>query len=170
MRIALFGPTHPIRGGIAHYTTLLARALRTRHEVDFFSIGYQYPDFLYPGGEQYARSVEPDDILEPNEPIFHSLQPWTWDRLVSRVVRGNYDLFIPTWWTIFFAASAAHLNFHIRRRGGPPVVWLCHNVKMHESRPASTALTRFALRGAAGYVVHSQEDYANLQKLLPGAR
>ncbi|MBP8002867.1 MAG: hypothetical protein KA338_26750, partial [Chloroflexi bacterium] len=32
-RFCLIGPTYPYRGGIAHYTTLLAQHLRQEHEV-----------------------------------------------------------------------------------------------------------------------------------------
>ena len=43
MRIALIGVTYPFRGGISHYTTLLCRALREKHEVRFFALKRQYP-------------------------------------------------------------------------------------------------------------------------------
>lgn len=170
MRLAVFGPTHPIRGGISHYTTLLVRALRQRHEVDFFSIRYQYPPLLYPGEAQYAPLDDPEAIREVHEPLFHSLQPWTWQQIVRRVAKGNYDLFIPTWWTVFFALASGHLTHHIRRAGGPPVCWLCHNVKMHEDRAIDQSLVRLGLGGAQGYIVHSQEDAANLKKLFPNPR
>lgn len=49
MKIALLGPSYPFKGGIAHYTTLLYRHLKTRHEVKFYSFKRQYPEFLYPG-------------------------------------------------------------------------------------------------------------------------
>ena len=52
MKIALVGPTYPLRGGIAQYTTLLCRALRARHEVGFFSLKRQYPRLLFPGKTQ----------------------------------------------------------------------------------------------------------------------
>ena len=48
MKIVLVGPTHPFRGGISHYTTLLCQALMTRHDVRFFSLSRQYPELLFP--------------------------------------------------------------------------------------------------------------------------
>jgi len=41
MKIVLVGPSYPFKGGIAHYTTLLYRHLKTRHEVAFFTFKRQ---------------------------------------------------------------------------------------------------------------------------------
>jgi hypothetical protein len=49
MKLTVVGPTHPFRGGISHYTSLLVRTLRRRHEVQFLSFSRQYPGWLYPG-------------------------------------------------------------------------------------------------------------------------
>ncbi|MEE9150118.1 MAG: glycosyl transferase family 1, partial [Candidatus Tectomicrobia bacterium] len=59
MKIALVGLTHPFRGGIAHYTTLLCQALQHRHEVRFFALRRQYPTFLFPGTTQKDASQRP---------------------------------------------------------------------------------------------------------------
>jgi hypothetical protein len=50
VQVTVIGPTYPFRGGIAHYTTLLVRTLRTAgHQVDFLSFRRQYPQLLFPG-------------------------------------------------------------------------------------------------------------------------
>ena len=66
MKVALLGPTHPYRGGIAHYTTLLARALAARHAVSIVSFSRLYPGFLFPGTTQFDASGDP--ILPPVPP------------------------------------------------------------------------------------------------------
>ena len=58
MRCALVGLTHPFRGGIAHYTTLLCQAMRERHEVRFFALSRQYPSLLFPGKTQLDDSAD----------------------------------------------------------------------------------------------------------------
>ena len=55
MKFAVIGPTFPFRGGISHYTTLLVRNLRQRHEVRFYSYRRQYPRLLFPGNNSHRR-------------------------------------------------------------------------------------------------------------------
>ena len=75
MKVALIGPVYPYRGGIAHYTTLLAQALRGRgHEVLLVSFSRQYPQWLYPGKSdrdpsQQGIQTEAEFILDPLSPF-----------------------------------------------------------------------------------------------------
>ena len=59
MKVALVGPVYPYRGGIAHYTTMLARALAEKHETLVVSFRRQYPNWLYPGKSDRDPSREP---------------------------------------------------------------------------------------------------------------
>ncbi|MFD0744068.1 hypothetical protein ACFQ1L_21240 [Phytohabitans flavus] len=50
MRVAIVGPAHPYKGGIAQYTTALAHELTAAgHKVRLESWSHQYPRLLYPG-------------------------------------------------------------------------------------------------------------------------
>ena len=50
MKIGMVGPVTPYRGGIAHFTTLLAKKLiEAGHELQVISFKKQYPAWLYPG-------------------------------------------------------------------------------------------------------------------------
>ncbi len=55
-RITVLGPTHPIKGGISHYSTILVRELRKKHDVRFISYKFQYPNFLYPAPGRRMRN------------------------------------------------------------------------------------------------------------------
>ena len=59
MKIAMIGPTAPFRGGISHYTTLLFRHLKNRHDVRFFAFKRQYPAWLFPGKTDIDPSLSP---------------------------------------------------------------------------------------------------------------
>lgn len=43
----MIGPVYPYKGGIAHYTGLMCKALRKKYDVTMVSFQMQYPKFLY---------------------------------------------------------------------------------------------------------------------------
>ena len=50
IKVALVGPTHPYKGGVAAHTTALAHELTDAgHEVTLVSWSHLYPSALYPG-------------------------------------------------------------------------------------------------------------------------
>jgi len=167
MRLGVVGPTYPIKGGISHYTTLLVRALRKRHDVLFVSYKYQYPTFLYPGTGQ--TSLDQSPITEEAEFIWHTLKPWTLTRIARRVKESGCDGVVLTWVTHFFGWHIARLTGLIHRIAGCPVILLCHNVKQHEDRPLEGPITRMAFNAVDGFIVHSEEDLGNLRRIRPDA-
>ena len=63
LKVALVGPTHPYKGGVAAHTTTLAHELaEAGHEVTLVSWSHLYPSALYPG-EQAVPGGSPD--VEP---------------------------------------------------------------------------------------------------------
>ncbi|MBN1246615.1 MAG: glycosyl transferase family 1, partial [Anaerolineae bacterium] len=78
MRVALIGPTYPYRGGIAHYTTMLHRALKERgHDASLISFRRLYPSWLFPGQSDKDPSQEP---LKADKAYYwiDSLNPVSW--------------------------------------------------------------------------------------------
>ena len=164
MKVALLGPTHPYRGGIAHYTTLLARALAARHAVSIVSFSRLYPGFLFPGTTQFDASG--DAILPPVSPerIVDSIAPWTWTRAGRRLRAIGPDVLIVPWWHPFFGPSLGTAARVARPRGtaGPKRIFLCHNVEPHEPSPVDRALTSYGLGAADGFLVHARAEAERL--------
>jgi glycosyltransferase involved in cell wall biosynthesis len=167
MRLAVVGPTYPIKGGISHYTTLLVRALRKEHDVLFVSYKYQYPSIIYPGTGQTTDDKNP--ITEDCEYLWHTLQPWSLTKIARRIKEFKADGVVLTWVTHFFGWHIATLAKRIHKISGCPVILLCHNVKQHEDRPLEGPLTRMAFNSVDGYIVHSEEDLNNLRMTHPNA-
>ena len=65
-RVVLVGPSHPLRGGIAHYTEMLHRALSRRFDVELIGFRRQYPDFVFPGRTQFDESERRTAIPDPD--------------------------------------------------------------------------------------------------------
>lgn len=172
MRVALLGPTYPHRGGIAHYTTLLARAFAKRFGPDALSmISFRrlYPGFLFPGTTQFDESeaalkppVEPDARLD-------SIDPTTWFAAGRRIRSIAPDLLVVPWWHPFFGPSLGAAARGARPKGapGPKRIFLCHNVEPHEATPVDRALSAYGLGAADGFLVHAR---AEAERLAPRAK
>ncbi|MCB0216411.1 MAG: glycosyltransferase [Chloroflexi bacterium] len=167
MKIVLVGPTHPFRGGIAHYSTQLARHLATRHALTFISFRRQYPRLLFPGRGDRDPSARPIEVGA--ERLLAPLEPWTWWRSARRLAEARPDLVIFQWWVPFWAPSLASLAWLARRWTGARILFVCHNVLPHDGgRLWERALIRLALGQGDAWLLHSERDEAALRALLPG--
>ncbi len=169
MKIALIGPSYPFKGGIAHYTTLLCRHLKTRHEVAFFTFQRQYPEFLYPG--KGDKDVSASALREDGaEQFLDSLNPFTWQQAWRRLQRLQPDLVILPWWVYFWTPHFYYLAQRIKRKLNGRLLFVCHNVVAHESNRLAKFCTSLVLQRGDLFLVHSKEDEANLKRILPRAK
>jgi len=168
MKFVLVGPVYPYRGGIAHYTTMLAQTLAKRgSQFHVVSFRRQYPRWLYPGKSDRDPSQEP---LRVNaEYLLDPLYPWTWWQTARRIAEWKPDVVIFQWWTTFWAPAFAALAFLLRRRG-VKVLFVIHNVMPHEPRPWDRWLAYLALRQGHHFLVQTAREKERLLSLLPQAQ
>jgi D-inositol-3-phosphate glycosyltransferase len=165
MNLILIGPVHPYRGGIAHYTTMLAQALYKRSSsTHVVSFRRQYPRWLYPGKSDRDPSRNP--VKVPAEYLLDPLYPWTWIQAARRIVELKPDCVIFPWWSTFWGPAFFVLAFLIRRRR-INVMFVVHNVMPHEPRPWDKILTRLALSQAQQLLVPTEREKNRLLSLLP---
>jgi glycosyltransferase involved in cell wall biosynthesis len=135
------------RGGIAHYTSMLAREFVPDHKVLVINFKRLYPSFLFPGKTQFDESGEPLDIESTR--LIDSMNPlsfWAAARTIKSFVP---DLIVFQWWQPFFAVAYA-------------AIFLCHNVLPHERSFLDDILIRVAFLQCNRFFVQSQEDRRNL--------
>lgn len=168
MKVALLGPTHPHRGGIAHYTTLLARALAREHETSILSFRRLYPGLLFPGATQFDESAEALLPPSPPERILDSVNPVTWRRAGLRLRTLGPDVLVVPWWHPFFGPSLGTAARLARRGGGPKRIFLCHNVAPHEATPVDRWLTAYGLGAADGFLVHARSEADRIRAIAAG--
>lgn len=165
MRIALVGLTHPFRGGISHYTTLLCHALMERHHVRFFAFNRQYPNLLFPGKTQ--KDASPPIIRVPNDPCLDSINPLSWLLTLKKIISFRPDFILFSWWHPFFApafGTMAYLSWWLARI---PSCYLCHNIYPHERTRPDRILLRYAFGSAQGFITHSQRGCEQIQRRYP---
>jgi glycosyltransferase involved in cell wall biosynthesis/SAM-dependent methyltransferase len=167
LKVAVVGPTHPYKGGVAAHTTSLAHELaEAGHDVTLVSWSHLYPSKLYPG-EQAVPGGSPD--VEPFPRTVRALswaRPDTWVR-TGRRLRG-FDVVVVV--HVIPAVVPAHLTLlraaGVGRRSvargtahaGPRTVVIAHNVLPHETHPGDRELMKQFLERVDSVLVHSDEQ------------
>jgi glycosyltransferase involved in cell wall biosynthesis len=162
LKLTIVGPSHPFRGGIAHFTARLATELSHSDEVDLINFTRLYPGFLFPGKTQYDESR--DAITFPSARLIDSINPFTWQKTAEFLLSRNPDAVIFQYWHPFFGpayrkiASSLPLNV--------PTISICHNVIPHDAGLAARVAARYALGCMTGYVVHAGSEQSDLRGLF----
>lgn len=164
LRVAVVGPTHPYKGGVASHTTTLAHELSDAgHDVRLVSWRHLYPSFLYPGEQSVPAGGAPD--VEPFPGTEHSLS-WARPDTLVRAGRALRDVdvvvvvhvippVVPLHLLLLRAAGAGRTSSTGR---GPRSVVICHNVLPHEPHPGDAAIMRGLFARVDAVVVHSGEQ------------
>ena len=164
MRVAIVGPSHPLRGGIAQHNAVVARALIQRgHEARIFGFLRLYPRLLFPGTTELDESDAPIDA--PSEQTLVGSRPHTWLRTAWRLRRWEPDVVVLSHWHPFFVP----LLSTIRRvmRGRARIVVDSHNVVPHEPFIGTMRLVGGLLRTAETIVVHSAAEAERAGRIAP---
>jgi glycosyltransferase involved in cell wall biosynthesis len=169
LKIAIVGPTWPIRGGIAHYTTLMVQKLTERHDVLFVSYSKQYPQFLFPGRTQIDDSEE--RIEADCEPLISFANFFSWRKAARRIARERPDALVFSWVNPALAVQFRYISGVVKKLSpSTEIVFWCHNVTGHESRPLEVSLTRFAFARGDRFIVHGEQIKETFKELDPSAR
>lgn len=161
MRIAIIGPTHPYKGGVAQHTTQLAHRLSTLgHEVALESWLRQYPERLYPGQQR----VEVPEL----PPYPGTRYPLSWNRpdgwwRLGRRLRRSADAVVLVLVSPVQAPALAVLARAIGK--GPRIIALCHNVLPHERRSVDERLVRAVFARTTSVLVHAEGERALAETL-----
>lgn len=165
-KIVLIGPVYPYKGGIAHYTSLLYRALSQKYDVEMISYKMQYPRFLFRREQKDYRN----DVfrIEDAQFLFHTADPFNIIRTASKIRRMHPDLVIIQWWHPYFAPCYRILEAALGRKIRK--MFICHNVFPHERFPFDRALTKLVLNKADYFLLHSERDVDDLLAIRPDAQ
>jgi len=169
MKLSVVGPTHPFRGGISHYTSLLVRTLRSRYDVQFISYSRQYPAWLYPGNNDRDPS---SSLLVHESPDreFDALNPWAWGGIAHRIVEHESQLVILPWSVFYWTPYYFLFLKALRKVTEATALFICHNVVEHESSWLKSSVSKRVLKMGDVFITHSQWDKANLQRWIGDSR
>jgi glycosyltransferase involved in cell wall biosynthesis len=167
MKIGMLGPVYPYRGGIAHFTTLLAKKLiEAGHEVQVISFKKQYPAWLYPGESDKDHSPGREKV--PADYLLTPLNPLSWRRTVRALDAFQPQQVIVPWWVTIWGPAFRYIITRLKRHDIPTTA-LIHNTMPHEARLLDRLLARRALERADRYIVMTEKEKERLLSLLPDA-
>ena len=167
MKIVIVGTASPLRGGIAHYISLLYKHLSVRHDVEIVTFSRQYPAFLFPGKSQNEQGGDAHAV--PTEQLIDSINPFTWYTAARAIIRKKPDLLIFKYWLPFFGPCFGTIARLVKRETKAQVLFICDNVIPHERRPGDRLFTRYAFGAVDHYIVQSAAVGRELQAFRPGA-
>lgn len=165
MKITLIGPTYPYKGGIAHYTTLMYRALKARHEVTMVSYKLQDPKFLFKK-EQKDYSNK-SFCIEETQYLIHTANPFNWLNSAFKLKKMNADVIIIEWWHPYFAPCYYVMCKLLKKT---KILFLCHNVFPHERFPFDRILCKMVMKQGNYFVVQSHLDEKDLLSIKEDAK
>lgn len=155
--IAVVGPVHPYRGGIAHFTEMTVEGMDARgHDVRPISFSRQYPELLFPGETQFEPDETAPEAVRGAPRLIDTLNPLSWLQAAWALWKMQPDAVVFQYWMPFFAPAYATIA-RLLWRGGIPSLAVVHNALPHERHVGDTWLSRFFLRACKGFVVMSDE-------------
>lgn len=163
LRIAIIGPAHPWRGGIATYNERLARQFQSegdRCEIITFSL--QYPALFFPGKTQLSNETAPPDLIIHK--IINSINPLNWIKVGRWLHQKNFDLVIVRFWIPFMAPSLGSVLQHIRKSSHTKIICIVDNMIPHEHRMGDRTLTRFFIRYCDAFITMSENVLQDLRQ------
>ncbi|MEL6357393.1 MAG: glycosyltransferase [Bacteroidota bacterium] len=161
MKIALIGPAHPYRGGLAAYNERLSRAFQEQgHQVTIYTFTVQYPNFLFPGKTQYSEEPAPSDLRIIRS--INSVNPLNWVKEGQRIGKTKPDLILIRFWLPFMGPCFGTILRVIKRTLKVPVVTLVDNIIPHEARPGDRAFTRYFVKPVDGFIAMSQSVFEQI--------
>jgi len=165
MTLAVVGPVHPFRGGIAHFTEMTAEVLAGRgHDVQLTSFARQYPELLFPGKTQFEPDGEAPGVVEGAPRLIDTVNPVTWLQAAWSLRQLRPDAIVFQYWMPFFAPAYGTIA-RLLRWVGIPSTAVVHNALPHERHVGDAALSRFFLRACDGFVVMSDAVREDLRPL-----
>lgn len=167
MKIAIVGPTHPYKGGIAQHTTQLAHHLSAAgNDVEIISWRSQYP-FFYPGQQFVTDGVPEMPVFDQTQRVLSWKNPIGWLTQARKLRRFDKVIFV--WWVPSIQGPVYLTMLKALGKNRPETIVLCHNIVSHSASPIDRLLTKQVFKNADRLIVHTPAlaEQANQLTIAP---
>ena len=162
LHIAIVGPAHPYRGGLASIMETMAREYQRRgYRVDIITFTLQYPALLFPGKSQTVDTPPPADLNIERK--VSTINPMTWWRVGRQLCKLRPDIVLMKYWTPFMAPCFGSIARLARKNGHTRVICQIDNVEPHEHHITDKMFNRYYLRSVDGFIYMSEHVHGELK-------
>lgn len=171
-RIVIFGPGPQFKGGIANYTSSLAKALyKEGAEVHIVSWTQMYPS-IFPR-DLIDRSSK-SNLLEKTKIYVHYItnynNPFTWKRTVKIINDLKPDIIVVQWSVSIQGLPIGYITKKLRTVCEAEIIFDLHVVKQKETSLIDGLMLRYALSKPQTYIVHSLKTFEELKSIFPAIK
>jgi len=165
-KVAFIGPIEPFRSGVAKHSTQIALELCNRDDVELqvYSFKRLYPKILFPGDDDRDADLQSPELLNAKFWI-DTLNPLSWQRVVSSIKKSNIDTVIIPAWTFFVAPCLGWISRALKR-SNIHVVSIVHNAFDHEAGYVKNALMKYQLLNSTSFVCHNQSLACDIKQVV----
>ncbi len=164
MKLAIIGPVHPFRGGIAYFSGCLYKELTKQgHQVLMINFSHQYPALLFPGKKQTE-----DNSCFRDVPSIRSLTPYnpfTYRKTCREILDFEPNLVIFCYFLPFFMPAYYSIQKKLNKKGYKTMI-LAHNIDFHEKWLMSRLLTKKLLNNTDHIMTLSKQVFSDAQDLV----
>ena len=161
LKIAIVGPAHPYRGGLASIMETMAREYQSRgYEVHILTFTLQYPSLLFPGKSQTVDTPPPAD-LDIRRRV-STVNPFSWWNVGRELCKMQPDIVLMKYWTPFMAPCFGTIARLARKNKHTKVICQIDNVEPHEHHITDKPFNRYYLRSVDGFIYMSEQVHEEL--------
>jgi glycosyltransferase involved in cell wall biosynthesis len=168
-RVIIFGPGPQFKGGIANYTTSLARAIdRLGAEVHIVSWTQMYPS-IFPR-DLIDRSSK-SNLLEGTNITVHYItnynNPFTWRNTVKLIQQLKPEIVVVQWSVSIQGLPIGYISKKLRNVCDCEIIFDLHVVAQKEVSAIDGIMLRYALSKPHTFIVHSLKTFEELKQIFP---
>jgi glycosyltransferase involved in cell wall biosynthesis len=166
MKIAIIGPAHPLRGGLASYNERLAKQFMNEgHNVTIYTFSLQYPSFIFPGTTQYSTEPKPKDLNI--KVCINSINPFNWINVGNKIKKEKPDLVIVRYWLPLMGPCLGFILRQIKKNSHSRIVCIADNIIPHEKRFGDKPFTKYFVKPVDAFITMSEKVMTDLKTFAP---
>lgn len=169
-KIIVFGPGPQFKGGMAHYTSSLARAFDAEPNTEVYLLSWtqQYPaivprDFI----DRSSKSNQLGGSRVQVEYLTNYNNPFSWAATVNRIKEIGPEMVVIQWSIAIQGLPLGYIVKRLRKETLIEVVVDCHFVIQKEESAIDRRLSLMGLKLASSFVVHAFKTAEELKELFP---
>jgi len=169
-KIVTFGPGPKFKGGIANYNTSLSKAFDKLPDTEVHIVSWtqQYPAII---PRDFIDRKSKTDQLEGTNIKVHYItnynKPGTWKKTYKLIKAINPDMVIFQWSIAVQGLPLGKIARMLKKHTSTEILFDLHFVVQKEGSSLDTRFTRFGIKPAHTYIVHSYKTAEELQALFP---